>query len=202
MDEDDFSQVEWARTVARWRGAGTLAEQGCLVVDWLLGRHPYTPFHLGPPDEETTPLLPVLASLNQSGLVTTCSQPGMDEDGWRQRAFVDCYGYPERIDSLGRVALDAGLWIWTDCSLLSHSDALEPVSEEDGRAVTRCGPFSKEDVFPEWWMILGLSGQDTYRFSRRLCVVDPVWGREDALWSAVRGWARVDPLARDDLALP
>lgn len=74
--------------------------------DFLRGRSPCTPYHIGAIDSETTPLLSGLLRLHDYGLLTVQSQPSKHTDphfcpafdrtgspeGWyeyRQRAFVD-----------------------------------------------------------------------------------------------------------------
>jgi hypothetical protein len=75
--------------VALWKSARTLADLGELTARALEGHLPGSPWHLGPPQEETTSLTPVLVRMNRAGFVTENSQPGaMLGDGFAQRAFV------------------------------------------------------------------------------------------------------------------
>src|SRR5262249_23122821 len=54
------------------------------------GDMPYHPNgHSNGPDEETAEIAETLAAVNRAGCVTMQSQPGCDEDGWRQRAAVE-----------------------------------------------------------------------------------------------------------------
>jgi hypothetical protein len=55
---------------ALWRTARTLADLGKLTARWLEGEITTTPSHLGPPDSETTDLIPTLAAANRAGFVT------------------------------------------------------------------------------------------------------------------------------------
>lgn len=50
-------------------------------------------------EDETIPLFPYLLKMNEAGIMTTCSQPGIiTKEGpgviYKQRAFVDCFMYP------------------------------------------------------------------------------------------------------------
>jgi len=76
---------------ARWHSARTLAGLGELTAQWLEGKIGYVPGYGGaPPDEETEPLIPVLAAANRAGFVTIVSQPGeeptagYDGETWMQ----------------------------------------------------------------------------------------------------------------------
>lgn len=46
-----------------WQAARSLADLGELTARWLDGELKETPGHLGPPDPETTELVPTLAAL-------------------------------------------------------------------------------------------------------------------------------------------
>lgn len=76
-----------------WKKAASVAELGNLMSDWLEGRISTSPTCVDDsgPDEETKHLIPVLASLCRTGIVTTDSQPGNVEMDcgrrWEQRAI-------------------------------------------------------------------------------------------------------------------
>lgn len=72
----------------RWRQARTLADLGELVVAWLNGDLIETPGHMGPPDDETIPLIFTLSLINRSGFVTDNSQRADSLNGNTWGAWV------------------------------------------------------------------------------------------------------------------
>lgn len=77
-----------------WRDARSIGDLGGAMAGWLEGRIAAHPGCSVGPDEETLPLVTVLARLNRRGYVTTMSQPGhggVADDGrpWVQRACVE-----------------------------------------------------------------------------------------------------------------
>src|SRR5579875_366519 len=92
----------------RWTKATTLQQLGELVAEWLEGRIS-VPIYNDGPDPETEPLIPALAHLNRSGLVTDCSQPGeIDRDG-AQRAAVSGYCEQDVAERLASVSVRGDL---------------------------------------------------------------------------------------------
>ena len=57
-----------------WASAASLKDLGDRVVGWLNGGIQQTPGHVGPPDPETIPHVPVLTRVNRAGFVTDNSQ--------------------------------------------------------------------------------------------------------------------------------
>ncbi|WP_438817714.1 DUF6919 domain-containing protein, partial [Streptomyces clavuligerus] len=81
---------------ARWATARTMTDLGHLTADWLEGTLRHHPAYRGTgPNPRTSPVVPVLARLNRTGLVTANSQPGHSPTRrWNrtvrtQRAAVD-----------------------------------------------------------------------------------------------------------------
>jgi hypothetical protein len=72
-----------------WRDARSIGELGGAMAGWLEGHVSSWPGCSAGPDEETLPLVPVLARLNRRGFVTTDSQPGDGGETWTQRAAVE-----------------------------------------------------------------------------------------------------------------
>lgn len=79
--------------------------------DWLLGRVPATPHHLGPPCPETAPLLPALLALNAAQVLTVNSQPSLAVRGCSQRAYLDVLTSPSRAERLATVLKGHGLLV-------------------------------------------------------------------------------------------
>ncbi|MFI5068205.1 MAG: DUF6919 domain-containing protein, partial [Streptosporangiales bacterium] len=96
----------------RWASARTLADLGALAALWLeegIMSQPGYAAGCGP-DEETRPLVPVLAACNRAGFVTNCSQPGYWGDGtWDQRAAVEGFATPEVLGRILRETDGTGL---------------------------------------------------------------------------------------------
>jgi hypothetical protein len=79
-----------------WRTAKDFSDLITLNQKFLSGQIPKTPYHGGPIDEETIPLLPGLLKLHDFGLFTICSQPyeqdvyesGKKWSEYQQRPFI------------------------------------------------------------------------------------------------------------------
>ena len=109
-DVDKLSGMT-AQDAALWHGARTLADLGELTARWLEGSvgsvHGTVP-GCGP-DEETGPLVPVLAAASRAGFVTSFSQPGEDDNGWVQRAAVYGFASAATFRAIAAAAADADL---------------------------------------------------------------------------------------------
>src|ERR1700678_2550864 len=99
-----------------WASARTLADLGELTAQWLEGGIISQPGYAPGcgPDEETVPLIPILATLNRAGFVTSGSQPGdagygSEGTGWQQRAAVEGFADAALLVRLSDAAYDAGL---------------------------------------------------------------------------------------------
>ncbi|MBM0233202.1 hypothetical protein JNW91_15815 [Micromonospora sp. STR1_7] len=159
-----------------WDNAKSLAELGELTARWLTGDLDETPTHGGPPDEETGPLVPLLAAVNRAGFVTDFSQPGEIDSGWQQRASVCGYCDDATLDRL------ITAFTPTDLVLLherTDSGIRLPVTLNLGTAHTwvggspgvdywddQCSPATVRLLAGCWYVTL----------------VDPIWGRDDHLW--------------------
>lgn len=165
-----------------WATATGLADLGELTARWLTGEYEETPTHGGPPDPETTALIPVLAAANRAGYVTDFSQPGENLGGGdRQRAAVGGY-----CDDAVRARL-ADAVAGTDLVLLheiSDSGIRLPVTLDAGTPCTWVGGVpAPEDV---WYTVaLTAAAMTALRDSWYVTIVDPVWGRNDRLWPAL-----------------
>lgn len=176
-----------------WRDARSIGDLGGAMAGWLEGRVPDRPGYCAArPDAETAHLVPVLARLNRRGWVTTDSQPGergtaYDGRPWTQRAAVQ--GYTAASDPLLprviRAARAAGF-------VVTAYGAGRRVGPLRGVTVTRWGGEA-HSVFggqPQGlWRAPELSGvgrparRELVRHGVALAVVDPVWGRDCALWA-------------------
>ena len=67
MNEPDFRDIQ------------TYSELLNLYRHWLQGKIKTSPTYAGPPNEETLPYIPQLLRMNEQGLLTVNSQPGIVE---------------------------------------------------------------------------------------------------------------------------
>lgn len=176
--------------------ASTLADLGELTAQFLEGRIRDTPGFGGPPDPETTELIPVLAAVNRAGFVTRQSQPGipLDRHGSAQRANVSGYADPgafarlmtaasggrpdrhrrlcprrqegPRVGPLFAITLDEGEEFTWDGLALPQSELVSSYEEV-------CHPRAICSLFNAWQVTL----------------IDPVWGRNDVLWPVLQAFA-------------
>lgn len=175
-----------------WKKAASVADLGNLMADWLEGRHnAYSPSSLSNgPDEETLPLVPVLAACNRAGFVTTDSQPGGKGTGngvaWEQRAAVTGWVADKRL--LDRIRLNArraGLDIVAHRPDSGWRDGAA-VTRVDGQNYTWFGRTEgrRKQVAFEWAEAGGRAAREL-RTSTYITIFDPVWGRDDRLWPAL-----------------
>ncbi len=181
--------------LAAWGGARTLSDLGELTAQWLEGELSGGPWQDGPFDNETHPLVPVLARLNRAGLVTTNSQPGTgpsEEDGV-QRAWVSLLTTWEASRQLEDATYNTDLvltsHVATEHGYIPSAIAVTawPGRQDDGAwpwssslvhtRVGGCGP-------PSSLCLDGLSDEMNRLFDdcAQIDLLDPVWGRRHYLW--------------------
>jgi hypothetical protein len=184
-----------AQSLAPWRSARTLADLGELTAQWLEGTIPAEPGYCGGPDEETVPLVPVLATLNRAGFVTTGSQPAFDGEGydgarWQQRAAVDAFASAGVALAVTLAARQAGLIV------VAHDPAELPrwrcrrarsvdVTRRYDRVVTGFGVHLSRQFIEDCWTGWGAchpDGTDALCRAWQVTIADPEWGRPDLLW--------------------
>ncbi|MFD3890006.1 DUF6919 domain-containing protein [Streptomyces microflavus] len=182
-----------SRSTARsWSTARTLSDLGNLTARWLEGDLATLAggAYRGGPDEETGPLVPVLAALNRSGHVTFQSQPGSDGpafDGrrWRQRAAVMCLTGTEGLQLLTRTAHAHGLLLAVHRTVRRGPVRDILATTWDGEAITSFG-----GKIPKSYVRLTYRGchREAVRAAvdaHQVTLVDPVWGRDTVLWPAL-----------------
>lgn len=173
-----------------WSAAVTLSDLGDLTARYLSGEADESPTYLGPPDPETAEILEPLLALNRSGLVTDQSQPGLIEDGWRQRAFVEGYCTPQIADQLAAACRTAGLGIIvvppSDRPRWRTGYARAIYVSDDGVGCTVVGAIpSTRELRWLWGGHLSRTGLDAILDAHRVAIHDPQWGRRDVLWHAL-----------------
>jgi hypothetical protein len=177
-----------------WRDARSIDELGGAMAGWLEGRIATHPGCSAGPDDETLPLVPVLARLNRRGFVTTMSQPGEEitvSGGrpWVQRATVEGWISCRNplLATLIRQARAAGL-------IVTAYGAGRAVGPRRGLIVSRWGndPHLGAGGRPGWLRSrMELPGigrrarRELVRHGVALAVVDPIWGRDTVLWDVL-----------------
>ncbi|MFD8226887.1 DUF6919 domain-containing protein [Streptomyces massasporeus] len=190
-----------------WRDVRSIDELGGAMAGWLEGRIASQPGCSAGPDEETAPLVPVLARLNRRGFVTTCSQPGetgpaYDGQPWEQRAAVEGWISCRNplLGPLIRRARGAGL-------IVTAYGPGRSIGPRRGLTVTRWGDeahtgfggrprrFQRHAEMPG----IGRGARtELRRHGVALAVIDPVWGRDTRLWpllDRVIGYREHEPAA-------
>lgn len=179
----------------QWADARTLADLAHLTANWLEGRlHGAHPAHVGPPDEETLPLAPALATANRNGFLTLCSQPGLVEtiDGelWEQHAFVD--GLVSSRTLLLRLADEAwhaGLQIAVHPPF-GRTDGWEtPVTYRDGDPVTVAGHRMPASDLAHYWEQCHPDAAAATTTAWQVALIDPEPGRALPLPALLRSLA-------------
>lgn len=157
----------------------TLAALCDCSLDWLLGRRPSTPWHLGPPEPETRELVPVLAGLCQAGFATLGSQPWRGNPGFEQRPFVEMVCDARRRGLVQRVA--SQLRLCTDIVRWTADVEGEPrdVTYCDGVPCTRLGPVTERHY--EGVLLVDEDARNAWG----VYMTDPRWDRPGYLWEAM-----------------
>lgn len=182
----------------KWASARTLTDLGELTAQWLEGRISSVPGFYGPPDEETVPLIPVLARLNRAGFVTDCSQPGEIDGEYdcEQRAAVQGYaaqGLAVRI--ITAVAEARGL-VSVSCppSMVprwryGYKQSVT-VTQVNGEQFTGFGVRIPRRHIRDPHIGHGMCGReavDALCSAWQVTIVDLEWGRERLLWDVLDG---------------
>jgi hypothetical protein len=156
-----------------WRNARTLEDLGELVIRWLNGEIKQTPGHMGPPCDETIPLIPALTVINRGGFITDGSQLAETLHGETWNTWVDGFATDATLAVL-REAVAGTPLILTACRRCAH---------ECDRAAHwhRCG----------WGDAVGFWSQrcpaliDELDACWLVSIEDPEPGRNDLLWDTL-----------------
>ena len=184
-----------------WLSARTLADLGELTAQWLEGTITSQPgYAVGcGPDEETEPLVGVLAAANRAGYITASSQPGgngLDDSGarWSQRAAVTGFASDATMRRLragsGQVRLTTiyarpRRWRTTR----EHATC---VTWFGGRPVTSFGSCLSQAHLRDWWAGYGVCHPEAVAAlcqAWQVTIIDPQWGRDSVLWPALQAFA-------------
>lgn len=189
MQVDEYGRAEEHRLL--WRKPTTISELGELMAQWLEGGITYQPgYGASTPDPETADLVEVLAAVNRAGVFTTFSQPGMPlADGSAQRASLDGFCTEQVADRLRIATRD------TDLAALifppgSQSDGQVVVTINGGQEITWLGrTLDVDNLYHVYGDDLSEAGAEALCNAWQLHIIDPVWGRNDLLWSLLRRFA-------------
>jgi hypothetical protein len=176
-------------TARAWVAARTLSDLGELTARWLEGTLSALPggAYRGGPDEETSPLVPVLAALNRAGCVTLQSQPGADGpafDGrrWRQRAAVMCLTDRAGLHRLTRTARDTGLLLTAHRADRSGPARDILVTTWGGKENTSFGGRLRRSHLRREYTGCHRDAVGAVLDAHQVTLVDPQWGRDTLLW--------------------
>ncbi|MDF1836714.1 MAG: hypothetical protein P1V35_02495 [Planctomycetota bacterium] len=173
----------------RWSNATSFEDLCALAVEFLDGDLPAFPGWMAPDiDEETDDWVPELVAANERGFLTTASQPGtcpaLSHDGlpWSQRAFVVGFASPALVAELRDQVRGTRLRL-LDFALDEAGGEPMPAARHGDREYlfvgTGEGPAERE-VFAQR---IGPQAMEALEETRYVCLVDPVWGRDDLLWA-------------------
>lgn len=167
----------------KWKDAQSLRELCTLTADWLRGEVEGSPSYPGSPAPETHEIDDSLIRLNESGLLTTSSQPAGIGEGWGQRAFVD--GFASEENAL-RIDVKA---LYSDLHILTFPPGEgggypTPVTVSEGEPTTWNGHVEHEDMVESFgWCSEG--ALDELRSAWFVVVIDLRWGRKGHLWDVL-----------------
>jgi hypothetical protein len=179
----------------QWAAACTLAEVGELTARWLEGGIASQPGYYGTSDIEDPALVPLLAKLNRARFVTTGSQIGIlkrDGEGTsaEQRAAVEgfaSWAVAERIETAA---------VHADLIAIVHDPAYLPrwryyygeaqvVTKVNGQRLTCFGVQVPRRHIRDPYLGYGICRRGAVKDlcnAWQVTVIDPEWGRPDALW--------------------
>jgi len=205
---DDTEKRRWLRVSRRdraaWLEASTLLELGELTAQWLEGdlnsQPGYQPGY--GPDEETQPLIPVLAELNRVGFLTDGSQPGFasragfDGATWAQRPAVAGFLDDDRAAALADLARRAGFEVVLHPSGTSRRRGRRrpwiPVTTRDGVTYTGFGSFrSQRDLRFQYEDLCHPTAVAAVTSAAQVAIVDPVYADRSELWAFLSDWAGI-----------
>jgi len=170
--------------VAAWKAAKSVKDLGELTARWLEGDVKYQPGYFGEPAEETIPLVEFLASVNRAGFYTTNSQPGEPIKDWSgQRACVEGFCQEQLAKKISSALLKTDL-VMIATPPGAASDVQICITIDDDKECTWVGGPTElgpiVDLYDDELDALALAALLT---AWQVCIIDPVWGRNDLLWT-------------------
>lgn len=177
--------------VRLWREAKTFEELCELNAQYVEGEIDFSPTYGAPSlDSESKPLIPYLAALNRVGLLTTCSQPGVDRGYYKQRAFLDALTRKETAMRLEKLSITSDLYVMT-AEPGHYNGCMMPITIDDFRPFSWGGAASLDDetgIFTDLQTFEEHCGETAMQELSEVwevCVIDLSWGRERYLWDVL-----------------
>lgn len=169
---------------AGWKDAGSLRELRALTASWLRGEVDGFPGYASSPASETQDILDPLIRLNESGLLTTNSQPAGVGESWKQRAYVEGFAAEE---DARRIATKA---LYSDLHILafppgSRGGYMTPVTVVEGQPMTWNGRIDHSTMLSPFENRCSESGLDDLRQAWIVVAIDLRWGRKNHLWKVL-----------------
>jgi hypothetical protein len=144
----------------------------------------------GPLDEETIDILPYLLKINSYGVVSVCSQPGLDDEVTKQRAFITFYITSElynniksKLDSLVLLDFSIHAYKYEDLSEEFGGDCIV-VTLEDNEEVTHIYPqYKLEDLDILTSASPPEEAEAVLKDLYQIHIIDETWGRKDLIFT-------------------
>lgn len=172
-----------------WARAGSIEDLTALTIEWLEGVRGGHPMQGDgePADAETAEISDDLIFLNQSGFLTTFSQPGMTiEDGSGQRAAVGGVCSKELAWTIAAVGLETDLLPFPYPPEWAGG-YMVPITTFEFHPCTWCGgAYDEEWIKSNFGDGCSPEGIAAIRSSWSVAVIDPIWGRKRHLWNELR----------------
>lgn len=184
----------WRKTRAdrrRWAAAQSLPELAGLMARWLEGELSMWPGYGDGAAEETAELIPVLARVNRAGFLTDQSQPACDGPGfdgrrWEQRAAVSgLVADDDLLFALARVAESHRLTILVRAADDQARIKGVTATRVDGEPYTTFGCRLTRRMLRDIWWGVSRRALDDIADAMQVTLVDPEYGRNDRLWTAL-----------------
>ena len=170
-----------AETLTLWSEAQTFAEVCAVMRRFVAGELPLSPDHGGPIDPETVTIVPHLVALNDAGLLTTHSQPGLAvDDTEAQRACVEGFALEEAALRFAERALYTDLHVQVSPPGVD-AGYMVPITKADGHPYTWTGR-ADADLLQGFISMCTASAVAELRSAWYVVAIDLQWGRPDHLW--------------------
>lgn len=197
--------TRWPRVAerdrARWLDANTLLDLGELTAEWLEGDLKSQPGYMAGcgPDDETQPLITVLAQVNRVGFLTDASRPGFaaregfDGAVWAQRPAVHGFLEESRAVTLAILARQAGFEVMLHATGVRRDRGRRrsvPVTTRDGVTFTGFGALRRRrDIRSQYGDLCHPTAVAAITSAAQIAIVDPNYADGSALWTLLADWA-------------
>lgn len=172
-------------TTAVWTACSSFNDLCAAMIRFVRAELSFCPGRGGPPDPETDATRAKLVSLNETGLLTMCSQPGIAERAIVQRAFVDGFVRKDQALILAEKGLYADIYLEVFAPEWGAAGARIPITQSDGYPFSWGGDVDVGAVqhFAE---VCGFRAIAELTEAWQFSAIDLRWGRADHLWNVLR----------------